>query len=145
VKRKIIQFVFAIIMLIMAPVIFSCDTTKNQHPYLIISVHLTPVVDQTHKLYVVFHAAKDWSSPWLTVSSDSNTIIIPPLNVGKIPLYMEIIYNTNGGGDATSSGNYYQGWYGKTDRTVPNLDAFIIPEIPVMILNFDLDTHGTLP
>jgi hypothetical protein len=142
-----IKFVFTIIMLITASVIFSCDTTKTQHPYLVLTVHLTPVVDQTHKLYVVFHAAPDWSSPWLTVSSESNTIYIPPLNVGKIPLYMEIIYNTNGGGDATSSGNYYQGWNGKTIRSgagVQVLDAFIIPQIPVMILNFDLDTHGTL-
>ena len=139
------KIALAILIFTASPIIFSCDTTSNKHPYTLINVHLTPGVDADHKLYAVFHFLPDWASPWLVLSSDTNTILIPPLNVGTLPLYMEIIYNTNGFGDATSSNNYYQGWYGKIDRTTEVLDAFIIPEVPIMIMNVDLDIHGVLP
>jgi hypothetical protein len=148
VNRQIIHVVLVMMVLITASVFFSCDTTSNKHPITIINVHLTPAVDADHKLYAVFHFLPDWASPWLVLSSDTNTILLPPLNVGTLPLYMEIIYNTNGFGDSTSSNNYYQGWYGKTIRSGPGaqpLDPFIIPKVPLMILNVDLDIHGTLP
>jgi hypothetical protein len=138
------KIVLAILLFTALPIIFSCDTSTKHHPYVYITVNISQVVDQAHKLYVVFHFANNWVSPWLTLSYDTKSIVIPPLNVGKIPLYFEIIYDFVGNSPPATATNWYQGWYRKTDRTDPLqlLDPFVIPDVPVMLLNVDMDDHG---
>ncbi len=146
VKKNKIKIILAVFLLIVSPIIFSCDTASKNHPVVFINVNISQTVDQVNKLYVVFHMLPDWNSAWLTLGYDAKTIIIPPLDIGKIPLYFEIIYDVSGTGTPSTVGNWYQGWYRKTIRTglgAQIMDAFIIPDVPIMLLDVDMDTHGT--
>lgn len=141
VKRKMTHIFLVLMVLITASVFFSCDTSKKNHPYLIINVTLAApeVPGPGNQLYIVFHFLPDWSTPWLTLSSETNTILVPPLNVSTLPLYFEIIYDFTGDGNP-GSGDWYHGWNGIIDRTTPvPLDAFIIPDVPLMVLNIAMD------
>ena len=146
-KNTSIKHAMMLLVPILLASVLSCDTKKSEQPYLLINVKKSGV-DSTHKLYAVFHVTNNWTSPWLTLNSSSNTIITPQLNVGDFPLFFEVIYDANGNGDHSSTGDLYQGWNGKFDRSTPDMTPLIIPEIPVMILNIDLDTpatRGTMP
>lgn len=134
--------IVALLIILLAPVL-SCDTKSSQHPYIIINVNKTGV-SSANKLYAVFYFKSDWTTKLFTLSSSSNTIITPfELNVSDYPLYFEIIYDTNGNGTPDEAGNIYQGWSRKTDRTTDTLSPLILPEIPIMILNVDLETAGS--
>ena len=141
VKSKFIQILVAVLMVFTASVFFSCDTTTKNHPCVIIHVSLGAATPgPLNKLYMVFHLKNDWASPWLTLSTETNTILVPPLNVGTVPLYFEIIYDFDGDGIPGGLGvDWYQGWYGKIDRLTPNLNPFLIPDVPILILNIAMD------
>jgi hypothetical protein len=137
---------YAVILLLLLPVVFSCDTTKKQDPYLLINVNLDPLanpVSKTNKLYAVFYVNPDWTLPWLTLNSSSNTIVTPRMTIGDFPVFFEIVYDKDGNG--IDSGDLYQGWFGKTDRTTDVLTPIVLTETDVMILNMDLDSNGLIP
>lgn len=139
--HRVIPSLFVILL-----AVTGCDTEKNKSPFLIIDVNITQPVSATNKLYAVFHISPlpPWSEPWLTISSPQKTIVTPQLNIGDFPFYFEVIYDTNGN-DTVDTGDFYQGWYNKIDRTAEALSLVVIPEIEVMILHMDLDTHGLIP
>jgi hypothetical protein len=141
-KINKMKVALAVFLFVVSPIIFSCDTSTKNHPVVFINVTIPQTVDQTQRLYIVFHFMSDWNSPWLTLSYDSKVMVIPPLNIGKVPLYFEIIYDLSGTGILNTVGNYYQGWNGKINRAVPDLNAFIIPDVPIMILNVAMDQAG---
>lgn len=141
VKRTRIKFAVALFLVLASPVIFSCDTKSGSKPIIFINVTLGSgeVPSSTKKIYAVFHLANNWASPWLTLSSDTNSIVIPPLNIGDFPLFFEIIYDFTGSGIPATTGNWYQGWYRKIDRTTPDMSVFLVPEVPIIFLNISMD------
>jgi len=132
--------------IISASFFLSCKDTSEDEPCLIIHVNLTDTIDETHKVYAIFHAnfLPPWAEPWFILGSSSNIIMTPRLSLKSFPLFLEIAYDANGSG-GIDSGDFYQGWNGKTDRTTENLDVVVLPKTEIMILYIDLDNHGIYP
>ncbi len=147
-KRQIIRRISTILLFISIPLVFSCDTEKDEAPPLIllnVTLAAPEVPDNAHKLYAVFYPASIWAAatPLFIVSSDTNTIVIPPIDIWDTTFYFEIIFDQTGSGTPVASGNWYQGWYGKINRGADILDVFIVPKVPMMSINITMDTLGT--
>ena len=141
------------LFLVSMPLVFSCDTGKTKHPYIIINVNFSGTVNSTNKLYVIFYYLPNWTSPWLILDYSSKVIMVPSMNIGTIPIYFEIVYDVDGNG--VDSGDYYQGWYNVTnplDPVVPpaplaqgNLAPLVLLNTDMVMINFDLDRYNTIP
>jgi hypothetical protein len=146
VKRNMSRIILITLFLISLPLIFSCDTV-NKDPYIIINVDFTPpfapTVDDAHKLYAKFYTSSDWTSPFLEVNSSTQQILVPRLSIGSIPIYFEVVYDTNGDG-VIGSGDHYMGWDRVTNRSNP-LTAVVLPNTDTMILDIALNNGTTLP
>ncbi len=123
-----------------------CDSTKAKIPQLILNVKLDEVtypVSSANKIYIVFYVANDWATPWMSLGFPMSSVITPQLNVGDYPLFFEVWYDADGDGLPTPGVDFYQGWQGKIDRTSDSLNPLPVADTEIMILNFDLDNHGT--
>ncbi|HOD16924.1 MAG TPA: hypothetical protein PLA65_09235 [Spirochaetota bacterium] len=140
--------IFAITVVVAAAVFATpgCDSTEAKNPQLILNVKLDEVlypVSSANRIYAVFYIANDWATPWMTLNFPMSTVITPELNIGDYPLFFEVWYDVDGDGLPTAGVDFYQGWLGKIDRTSDTLDPLPVAETEVMMLNFDLDNHGT--
>jgi hypothetical protein len=150
-KRQRIIYGLFLLCFLLSPVFLSCDTKETIHPYVVLNVNISAPVDAQHKLYVLFYLSPappwNYNKPLATLSYSEKTIIIPPLNTGQYPLFFEIIYDADGSATLTTTfttGDWYQGWYRKIDRNADILSPIIMPSVEVMLLNVDLDTHGSI-
>ncbi|OHD63084.1 MAG: hypothetical protein A2176_08245 [Spirochaetes bacterium RBG_13_51_14] len=144
--KRIRMIIAAAFLLIVAPLVFSCDTTEKKVPYFIINVkldQLTYPVSSTNKLYAVFFVNFNWTTPWLNLSSSRLQIITPPLNIGDFPLFFIVFYDADNSG-TLNSGDIFQGWDGVI-VSGNNLTPIIVPETEMMLLNVDLDNNGIVP
>jgi hypothetical protein len=153
VKKKLVRIILVGLFLVSMPLIFSCDTKSDKHPYLVINVNYSGTVNATNKLIVVFYYLPNWTNPWLTLNYSSKQIIIPNLNIGTNPLYFAIVYDTNGSG-TVDTGDLYQGWYNvinPADTAAPVapltknvLAPLVLPNTDMVMLDFDLDKNSTI-
>lgn len=145
-KKKAVCIAVAVIITAAVFTAPGCDSTKAKIPQLILNVKLDEVtypVSSANKIYAVFYVANDWATPWMTLSFPMSTVITPQLNIGDYPLFFEVWYDADGDGLPTVGVDFYQGWQGNIDRTSDTLDPLPVPDTEIMILNFDLDNHGT--
>jgi len=145
-RNKQVWNMMIVAAIIIASFFPSCKDTSEDEPCLIIHVNLTDPIDETHQIYAIFHSnyAPPWAAPWFILGSSSNIIMTPRLSLKSYPLFLEVAYDANGSG-GIDTGDYYQGWNAKIDRTSDNLDTVVLPKTEIMILYIDLDNHGIYP
>lgn len=152
-KRNIIKLVSIFLVIVTLMLAVGCDTTEKKHPYIIINVNLSSTlpVSNAKKLFLVLYYSPNWVIPWMVLESPGKVFFIPRLNIGTTPLYLEVIYDFTGDG-IINSGDYFQGWYNKSNVAGPpapltqgNLTPIILPNTEMVMLTIDLDNYDIIP
>jgi hypothetical protein len=72
----------------------------DQAPLLVVNIEVTDSsiikIDNTYKVYLIYYANNDWTNPWLTHGSATNTIFNP--TVGTFSTYIAAFWDANGNG-----------------------------------------------
>ena len=71
----------------------------DQAPFLIANIETTDptiIINDTNKVYLIYYAENDWTNPWLTHGSSTNTLFNP--TVGTFSTFIAAFWDANGNG-----------------------------------------------